>query len=63
MHLLMILQPLLLSFLCDDLVVRGETSISSRPRDLRGRISRGVTVELQTLALLDVSYRRLDGDH
>lgn len=51
------------SSLCDYLVVRGEASTGSCPGDLGRRISGGKTVELQTLALLDVSYRWLDADH
>lgn len=48
--------------LCDYLVVRGEASAGSRPGDLGRRISGSKTVELQTLALLDISYRWLDAD-
>lgn len=51
------------AFLCDNLVVRGETSTGFCPSDLGRRISGGMAVELQTLALLDISYRWLDGDH
>lgn len=47
----------------DYLVVRGEAATGSRPGDLGRRISGGEAVELQTLAFLDVSYRRLDADH
>ena len=49
-------------FLCQHLDVGGEVSAHSRPGDLWRRISRSQTVELQTLTLLDVGYRRLDAD-
>lgn len=39
-----------------------ETSAGSRPCDLGRRVSRGQTVEVQVLALLDISYGWLDGD-
>lgn len=38
-------------------------STDSGPDDLGRRISRSKTVELQILTLLDISYRRLNGDH
>lgn len=49
--------------LCEYLVVGGQVSTGSRPGNLGRRISRGKAAEFQTLALLDVGYRRLDGDH
>lgn len=43
-------------------MIRGELATGSGPSDSGRGISRGVAVELQTLALLDVGYRRVDGD-
>lgn len=51
------------SSLCYYLVVGREASTGSHPGNLGRRISRCKAVELQTLALLDISYRWLDGDH
>lgn len=47
----------------NNLVIRGELAAGSGPSDPGRGISRGVAVELQTLALLDVGDRRMDGDH
>lgn len=43
-------------------VIGGEASTSSHPCDWRRGVSRGETVELQALALLDIGYGRLDAD-
>lgn len=43
-------------------MIRGELATGPGPSDSGRGISRGVAVELQTLALLDVGYRRMDGD-
>lgn len=51
------------AYLCVYLVVGGEATAGSGPGDLGRRISRGHTVELQVLALLDISYGGLDADH
>lgn len=47
----------------NNLVVGGEASAGPGPGDSRRGVPRGHAVEVQTLALLDISYGRLDGDH
>lgn len=44
-------------------MVGGEASAGPGPGDSRRGVPRGHAVEVQTLALLDISYGRLDGDH
>lgn len=44
-------------------MIGGELAAGPGPSDPGRGVSRGVAVELQTLALLDVSDRRMDGDH